>query len=62
MESEALHPVRLKQLVKQLYLGLALDHRYDPAVIVFQRAWIIVGFMLGLYLFTVLSVAAVLIW
>lgn len=103
MASEALHPVSRTSLVKQLYLGLALDHSIlvtgllvmlavygsdltahnsefcsllllvglaaplwiigtNAAVIVFQRAWIIVGSMFGLYLFAILSVAAVLTW
>ncbi|QDV19120.1 hypothetical protein Pan153_37830 [Gimesia panareensis] len=105
MASEALHPVSRTSLVKQLYLGLALDHcilvtgllllvilalyRFDltagssesccllllvglaaplwiigtnAAVIVFQRAWIIVGSMFGLYVLAALSVAAVLTW
>jgi hypothetical protein len=105
MASEALHPVSRTSLVKQLYLGLALDHyilvtgllllvilalyRFDltarnsefcsllllvglavplwiigtnAAVIVFQRTWIIVGSMFGLYLLAILSVAAVLTW
>ncbi|QDT80218.1 hypothetical protein Mal35_36890 [Gimesia maris] len=34
----------------------------NAAVIVFQRAWIIVGSMFGLYLLAILSVAAVLTW
>lgn len=103
MASEALHPVSRTTLVKQLYLGLALDHSFlvtgllimlalqgfdltsrmsefcsllllvglaaplwiigtNAAVIVFERAWIIVGSMFGLYLFAILSVAAVLTW
>jgi hypothetical protein len=103
MASEALHPVSRTTLVKQLYLGLALDHSFlvtgllimlalqgfdltsrmsefcsllllvglaaplwiigtNAAVIVFERAWIIIGSMFGLYLFAILSVAAVLTW